>query len=156
MGYYEHGFEGTLSQIVYPDKYRYFVVRLPSEVANDMPFDRGPRVRVRGEINDLPLAGAFLPDGDATPYIILSGDLVRELGIALGDPVELRFDVEADDAVDMPSELSAALTEVDGAREAFDALSPGRQRGHAHQVRSAKQEATRRKRARKIANELLL
>lgn len=155
MSFYAYGFEGALSEIVYPDKYRYFVVRLPEEMAEAPPFSNAPRTRVRGEIDGHPFDGAFLPDGDALPYLILSGDLVRLLGIEIGDPVELRFDVEDPDAVDVPAELAAALWEVVGARAAFEALTPGRRRGLAHEVRSAKQEATRVKRARKIVAGLL-
>ena len=155
MGYYTYAFEGELSEIVYPDKYRYFVVRLADDLAARSPFTDAPRTRARGEINDHPFDGAFLPDGEARPYVLVSGDLVREIGVALGDPIELRFNVEDADAVDVPTELANALMEVEGAREAFDALMPGRRRGLAHEVRKPKQHITRERRAAKIAVELV-
>lgn len=155
MSFYAHCFEGALSEIVYPGKFRYFVVRLSGDLAAQPPFSAAPRTRVRGEIDGHPFDGAFLPDGGNLPYLILSGELVQALGLSIGDPIELRFDVEAADAVDVPSELTAALADAEGAREAFDALTPGRQRGLAHEVRSAKQQATRERRAAKIADELM-
>lgn len=56
----------------------------------------------------------------------------------------------------VPEELQAALDATPGAQAAFDALTPGRQRSHILQVSGAKQVATRRARAEKCLEKILL
>jgi uncharacterized protein YdeI (YjbR/CyaY-like superfamily) len=51
---------------------------------------------------------------------------------------------------DLPPELDAALAKAKGARAAFDALTPGRQRDYAEHIASAKREATKLSRIEKI------
>jgi uncharacterized protein YdeI (YjbR/CyaY-like superfamily) len=55
----------------------------------------------------------------------------------------------------MPEELRAVLDGNPGARTAFDALTPGRQRSHILQVAGAKQSATRRARAERCVPKIL-
>ena len=91
MTYYDHQFEGRLEELIYPGKYRYLIVRLTEQMAARLPFDQHPRLRASGEINDLPFHGAWMPGGDKLPYLHLSAAFVAELGIAVGDPLDIRF-----------------------------------------------------------------
>ncbi len=59
------------------------------------------------------------------------------------------------DAVDVPPELTEALSKVTGSLAAFAELAPSHQREWARYVADAKQEATRRRRADKVARQIL-
>lgn len=154
MSYFDHSFEGVLEELVYPGKFRYFIVRLTADLAARLPFDTDTRVRVSGEINDLPFHGAWVPAGDKLPYLHLSGDFVGALGLAIGDAMELRFNIASPDTVEMPAELREALSGDPEAAAIWSALTPGRRRGLAHIVGNAKKEETRRKRALKLMDDL--
>ncbi len=71
------------------------------------------------------------------------------LGVEYGDEVEAI--VELDDApreIAVPDDLAAALAEVAGAREAFDALAPSHRKEHVRAIEEAKKPETR---ARRVA-----
>lgn len=87
--------------------------------------------------------------------IPFSSDKRAESGIAGGDEitVELTLDT-APRTVEPPADLAEALAAVPGAREAFDALSPSRQKAHVTSVEGAKADDTRRRRIDKAVAEL--
>ncbi|MEM7694941.1 MAG: YdeI/OmpD-associated family protein [Pseudomonadota bacterium] len=152
MSYFAHSVEANLDQIIYPEKYRYLVVRVP---AASLPADAPAKVRISGELNDHPVDGALVSDGEGGRYLHVANRLAKTIGVGLGDPVALRFNIVADDVVVLPDALEAALWAHDGAREKFDALTPGKRRGLAHRVASAKQAATQARRAEAIVAELM-
>jgi hypothetical protein len=154
MSYFDHAFEGRLEELIYPDKFRYFVVRLPQELAAALPFDREPRLRASGEINDLPFSGAWMPGGKALPYLHLSARFVATLGVRVGDPLEVRFKLEPSERVDTPAELDDALAGDPEAEAIWQSLTPGRRRGLAYLVGNAQRKETRRKRAAKLMQDL--
>lgn len=154
MSYYDRAFEGHLEELIYPGKYRYFIVRLSEEMAAELPFDRQPRLRASGEINDLPFHGAWVPAGENLPYLHLSAAFVAELGVRVGDPLEVRFKLEPSDLVEICEALAAALAADPNADAVWQGLTPGRRRGLAHLVGSAKREETRRRRAAKLITDL--
>jgi len=61
-----------------------------------------------------------------------------------------KLDFRASRELELPEELAAALRRDRTLAKAFDALTPGRQRGHALHVAGAKQAGTRAARVRKI------
>ncbi|ROP72272.1 YdeI/OmpD-associated family protein [Curtobacterium sp. PhB115] len=78
----------------------------------------------------------------------LSASHREAAGIAAGDTVEVRLEIDAlPRVVDVPEDLAAALQEA-GVRAAFDTLSNSRQRALADPVSQAKAPETR---ARRIA-----
>ncbi len=154
MSYFDHAFEGPLEELIYPGKYRYFIVRLPQDLAARPPFDTQTRVRASGEVNDLPFHGAWVPGGDRLPYLHLSADFVRTMGVAPGDPLEVRFRVEPEDLVEIPVELDEALRCDPEAEAAWSALTPGRRRGLAHMVGKARLPETRVRRAASLIADL--
>lgn len=155
MSFYTHHFEAQLAELVYPGKFRYFIIRLPRAIADQLPFETEVRVRAKGEINDRPFAGAWMPDGERLPYLHVSREAVEAMGLSVGDDVEVRFNIAPADEVDLPDELDAALNAAPAALDRWQALTPGRQRGLAHMIRTAKQVATREKRAAKLIADLL-
>lgn len=81
----------------------------------------------------------------------LRGFLARAIEIersGAGVPTE-------DDREELPVELEERLERTPGLREAFENLTPGRQRGYVLHVAGAKQEATRRSRVEKCIPRIL-
>lgn len=122
----------------------YTVLRLPPEVDSAL----GAARRVEGEIGDHPvnlaparapvLEGRFLWTGRA---------LLDAIGVAPGEPVEVRLRPVDPDVVETPADVAAALRAA-GRSAAWDALTPGRRRGLLHAVTQAKRPETR---ARRVA-----
>lgn len=133
----------------------YAVLFLPTALEADLPFAQHARLRVEGEIGDVPVAGAWMPTGDGHRYFIVSPTVRRATGAKLGTILEMRFGIADQDAVDMPDLLARALAAEPRARSAWDALTPGYQRGMAHRVNAAKTDPTRARRVAEIIAELL-
>ena len=83
-------------------------------------------------------------------YLIpLSAAHRTALELSAGDPVEVTLDLDlAPRTVLVPDDLATALAQVEGARAAFDALSPSRQKAHVTSVEGTKNPETR---ARRVA-----
>lgn len=153
MSYYAHSFESRVTAL---DMGRmvYRVVPVPRETLEPLEKPgRGP-LRIAGEINDFPYSGAVTPSS-AGPYLLLSQTRLKEMGLRVGDAVEVRFNIDTSDVVDLPEALEAALAGNAAAAEAWEALTPGRQRGLVHLVASAKRPETQAKRARDLVEGLL-
>lgn len=77
------------------------------------------------------------------------------LGVAIGEEVTATIELDtAERTVEMPPELTSALTSDPAAREAFEALSYSRRKEHARQVAEAKTAETRQRRISKILGTL--
>lgn len=149
MSFYSFCFEAVVD-ILDHDRHHYSVIYLPAEIAAQLPLAVHPRLRVEGEINDYPFSGAFLPSSRGQ-YLILGSARLKAMGLKIGVLVEVRFNIADQDGVYIPEELLGALFADKGAQQAWDALTPGKQRGLAYFVDFAKTEATREKRALEIA-----
>lgn len=87
--------------------------------------------------------------------IPFSSDKRAESGIGGGDPIEVELTLDTEPrTVTPPDDFAAALAAAPGAREAFDALAPSRQKAHVSSVEGAKTEATRLRRIAKAVAEL--
>jgi len=127
----------------------YQVVLLPEELEAQLPFDRYPRLRIDAELNGVPTQGALMP-ADGRHYLMVSKRLQKQIKAQLGDVVDVRFSVADQDAVEVPVELAEALGELPDLKEIWDAWTPGKRRGFAHRVASAKQASTRTKRVAEV------
>lgn len=148
MSFFTHAFAGVISRFGV-GKSRviwYTVLFLPPEVERDLPFSIHPRLRVRGEIADVPVAGAFMPTGDGRRYFIVSPVVRKGAGVDIGCEVDMRFAVDDQDRVDMPDILVDALRRDDDLRARWKDLTPGRQRGLTHPIHAARSAAAREKR----------
>lgn len=132
----------------------YNVLFLPDELRGELPLDQYPRLRVDGEMNEMPFEAALQP-AKGRWYLLLSQRFMREHNLQLGDSVEVRFNIGDQDYVHMPSELLAALNDNDAANERWQSFTPGKQRGYAAMVSSAKQTKTRQSRALKMIGYIL-
>ena len=146
---FPHRFEGPIERHVIESKssdraLAYFVVWLPPALHAALPLAGNPKLRVRGEIAEMPFTGAWQAWRGGR-YLMVPRKLLNEGELALGDEVEVRFAVADQEAVDLPPALATALRE-DGTKRAWHALTAGRRRALAHHVASAKRDETRERR----------
>ena len=127
----------------------YSVVYLPESIRQQLPFDQYPRLRVDAEVNEQPIDGALQP-GQGKHYLLLSKRLLKAAGLALGDIASVNFRLADQDAVTIPEELQTALAGDPDIKAIWDDLTPGKQRGLAHRVASARTAPTRFKRVAEV------
>ncbi len=156
MGFFTHEFEAPLathgvgkSRVIW-----YHVLFLPPDLAGRLPLDVYPRLRVRGEIVDIPVAGAWMPTGDGRHYFIVSPAVRKVAGARLGDLLDMRFLVDDQDRVDVPQALEDALKRRPDMRAVWERITPGKRRGLAHQVAQAKSSATIQRRIQEVMDTL--
>ncbi len=150
MDYYPYKFEASVAyHDVGSDKYAYTVVYVTPELIDTLPLKQYPRLRIQGEIDDVPFDASLTPvRGDW--YILLSKKLLKALDAGVGDEVTVRFGIADQDAVTIPAALGAALQADDHMRELWDAQTAGKKRGLAHRVATAKAEKTEYKRIQEV------
>lgn len=144
MSFLPHAFEAVIEPHDLGTM-RYTVVFLPADIAADLPFDTHPRLRISGEVADVPFEGAWQPVRGRW-YLMLSKTLLKTSGLRIGDIAEVRFRVEPQDDVECPPDLERALAADDVARSAYAALSPGKRRALFYLVTGAKGPEIRAKR----------
>lgn len=148
MSYFTHDFVGEIalhgvgkSRVI-----TYKVLFMPPRFEADLPFRRYPRLRIEGEIADVPVRGAWMPVGDGRRYFIVSPDIKANTGLDVGDEVEMRFRVDDQDYVDMPDALQFALNADDAASARWQDLTAGKKRMFTNHVFSAKTSPTEQRR----------
>lgn len=156
MALFTHEFEAPLSlhgvgksRVIW-----YQVLFMPERLAQELPLRLNPRLRVRGEIVDIPVAGAWMPTGDGRHYFMVSPAVRKGTGARLGDMLDMRFVIDDQERVDVPAALEDALTGKPELRAVWQGLSPGKRRGFAHQVAQAKSSATVERRVREVLDAL--
>ena len=154
MSYFTYSFEGPIvHHDIGSDKYQYTVVFLPRELQTELPLKQYPRLRIEAEVGEFPLNGALQPvRGDW--YLLLSKSMLKQGGWKLGDDVRVRFRVADQDAVEVPEALQDALDGNEDAAEAWEKLTPGKRRGLAYRVATAKTQPTREKRVAEVLETL--
>ncbi|MEM6588740.1 MAG: YdeI/OmpD-associated family protein [Pseudomonadota bacterium] len=130
----------------------YTVLPLPDDVTDALLAQGAKRVDV--EMNDCPFNMALTKAPVIDQVFIYTGKKVlAEAGIEPGELIDVRMRKADNDAVDVPNDLLLAIRQS-GVMGAWEALTPGRQRGLVHTVTSAKREETRRGRVAKLIAEL--
>jgi hypothetical protein len=136
-------FEGRVEPMVW-GRSTYTILRLPPEVSAALT-ERGAR-RVEGEINDhsvnLALSRAPVVEG---VFLWAGSALLDRIGIAPGEPLDIRLRPAPNDRVDLSDDVSVALRAA-GVMAGWQALTPGRRRGLLYPIDSAKTAPTRDKR----------
>ncbi|MEL7460411.1 MAG: YdeI/OmpD-associated family protein [Pseudomonadota bacterium] len=132
----------------------YKVVWLTPDLAAALPLEEHPRLRVAGEIAGMDFSGACMPSG-GRHYLMVPKAIRVKQGLGLGDVITLRFGVDDQDRVDVPPELAEALADDADIAETWAALTPGKQRGFAYRVASAKTVPTRVRRVEEVIGHML-
>lgn len=148
MDYYSHTFETPVERFgVGKTKVLWYtVIFLPDKFQKDLPFDKFPRLRVEGEIEEVPIQNAFIPTGDGRYYLIVSPKVLKEAEVEVGDVVRVRFRVADQNHVEVPPNLQQAIEAEANGLKAWDMLTPGKKRMLAQHVLSAKTPKTQAKR----------
>ncbi|GAB5412578.1 MAG: hypothetical protein Cons2KO_01810 [Congregibacter sp.] len=156
--YFTHSFEAMIdkfgvgkSRVVW-----YRVVFMPPELEHVLPFDTHPRLRVDAEIADVPANLAFMPTGDGRRYLIVSPEVLKTAGVAVGDYVSVRFRVGDQAFVDVPAGLSEALRHERAASRVWESLTPGKKRALAFHVAGAKTPPTQKRRVNEVLKALTM
>ncbi|MEL6968021.1 MAG: YdeI/OmpD-associated family protein [Pseudomonadota bacterium] len=144
MTYFPHAFEAPVDtlDIGKGRTVTYMVLFLPPELEGQLPFDAHPRLRVEGEIADMPVRGAWNPVGDGRRYFIVSPQVRKNAGLTVGHMVEMRFRIDDQDRVDVPIPLMRAIRADADLYAKWTALTAGKQRMYAHHVSGAKTAPT--------------
>ncbi|MEM6484126.1 MAG: YdeI/OmpD-associated family protein [Pseudomonadota bacterium] len=153
MVFYPFSFEGDISlhDVGKKKVLTYKVLFMPEAFETRLPFDEYPRLRIEGEIAEVSVRGAWMPVGDGRRYFIVSPEIKKQTGFGVGDRVEMRFRIDDQDYVDIPSELEKALSRTPSIMELWTTLTPGKQRMFAHHIAAAKTAPTR---ARRVSESL--
>ncbi len=146
MSYYAHAFDAPIETYdVGSDRYLYTVVWLPDAVVADLPLKQHPKLRIVGEANEIEFKSALMPVRGRW-YILFSATALKAMGVGVGDEVSVSFNIDDQDAVEVPDVLAKALRDDDALAELWGKQTPGRQRGFAYRVASAKSAATQARR----------
>ncbi|MEM6649478.1 MAG: YdeI/OmpD-associated family protein [Pseudomonadota bacterium] len=148
MTIYPYQFEAPIEKfgVGKTRKIWYTVLFLPEHFHEELPFDQYPRLRVEGEIADIPINNAFMPTGDKRYYVIIAPHILKDAELELGDIVEMRFCIADQNHVDVPPALTKTLKARKDLIKKWEALTPGKQRMLAQHVMSAKTAPTQQKR----------
>ncbi|MCA9212118.1 MAG: DUF1905 domain-containing protein [Planctomycetales bacterium] len=132
---------------------RYHYLPIPPGIA-DAYAEQGIR-RVIATVNGVPIRRGMQRTADGEHFVVVNGDMMRTFGAGVGDivTVELAPDPEPDH-IDMAIEFVEVLEMDEEVAARFYSFSPGKQRGLALYVSSAKREETRIKRALELAYKL--
>lgn len=131
----------------------YRVIHLPKAVEKAFALPKHPRHRVQGRINGQAFSGACQPTGQGW-YLLISTKRMKQLGLDVGQMLDLELWSADPDEVDIPPALARALASSSEFRQRWERLTPGRQRGLAHRVASAKTEETCERRVFEIKDEV--
>lgn len=122
---------------------------LPAEIVRKLP--KG-RIRTKGTFNDAEFALAVQNLKDGSRYFSVGAPLRKAARIKLGDRVKVSFRIVDADALDIPEELMAVLSQDDAGKKAWDKLTTGYQRSLIHYITSVKNVDSRINRALDLVN----
>jgi hypothetical protein len=134
-------FEGRVEPLTW-GRSTYTILPVPDSAVQAL----GKCRRVEGEIAEHPvnLALSRAPVVEGV-FLWAGSSLLDRIGIAPGEPVEVRLRSAPDDRVDLDPDIEAALRHG-GVLAQWDALPPGKRRGLLYQIATAKTEKTRQNR----------
>ncbi len=111
--------------------------------------------RLEGTLNGHAVNRGLQNHADGDAFIVIGQDTLKAFGLAEGSEVRLSLKPDPKpDVFELPEELVLALEQDDEARARWETFTPGKRRSLAHYVISAKQEATRIRRAVELAEKI--
>lgn len=144
--------------ILEPDgtQLRWVIARVPFDVAKTWPVRNGRRVR--GDIEGFAFRTSLFPDPRGSGCILLVNKKMQAGAKARpGDKVHITLEPDLEDRpAELPTELVAELKSDRQLRRWFDQLSPSRRREIGKWAGEPKGAESRKKRAAKIAERMLL
>jgi len=129
---------------------RQHYVPLPTDIS-DALVDAGVR-RVLATLNGHTVSRGIQGRKDGERHLLVGKPILKEMGAGYGDLIPVRLEPDPDpDTIEIPDEFRTVLEQDPEAAERFFDMTPGKQRGLAYYVDSAKREETRVRRALKMA-----
>lgn len=157
MSFYPFEFEAPVSRHSMGTNSRgelfYTVIYVPPHILADMGEAYHPKIRVEGEVADLPFSAALMPSRGQV-YLMAPKALLKQIDEGAGELLNVRFKIADQDAVDVPPALADALERRADAAEAWEVLTPGKRRGLAYRVGTAKTAPTIAKRIKEVFDAL--
>lgn len=142
MAFYPYRFEATVALYdVGSAHYVYMVIWLPDEIAARLPLQQHPRLRISGEANEVEFKAALMPVRGRW-YILFSAKSLKVMEVSVGGEVCVAFAIDDQDNVDIPDALARALANDGDLALMWARQTPGKKRGLAFRVASAKSAAT--------------
>lgn len=138
---FSHHFETRIERHAV-ETYHYTVVYLDASMHGEIPLDAQVRLRVEADVCCVSGKGAWQA-ARGRWYLLLPKAPLRSAGLTIGSAVEAAFRILSQDDVEIPDERDALLAKQERVHKAWPALSPGKQRGLAHLIASAKRPDTR-------------
>jgi hypothetical protein len=132
----------------------YKVIFLEASVEKTLTFGKGNRLRFVGELEGIPMQGAFQSAPRKGHDVMLSATLLKAADLGLGSEATLVFNPVPDDYVVVPEDLRRALEQRRSVSARWKKLSASAQRAWVAQVEASKTHATRQARIEKIRAEL--
>ena len=127
-------------------------IQVPAEIIAALGSGKKPKVKLT--LNGYSYRTTVAVVGDAF-MLPVSAEIRQAAGVKGGDTVDAVLELDTEPrTVEVPDDLSAALSLIPGARERFDALSFSVRKEFVRQVESAKAPETRARRIAGIAAKL--
>ena len=131
-------------------------VDIPERVSRAFqPCARLGRIHVEGRLNDTPVRGTLIPTGAGRHRFFVNGGMRSAAGVAAGDSVAFVLKPVGPDHVTIPADIVEMLRRTNGAKSAFEALSPSHRRQLLRYVDDSRTRKTRMKRTARTIDAIL-
>ncbi|MDF2662719.1 MAG: hypothetical protein K0Q94_5510 [Paenibacillus sp.] len=105
------------------------------------------QLKVKGTVNEAPIRGSLMPNGDGTHYLVINQSVRNEAGVTTGDIVRVSIEPDTEErTLDVPEYFQAALDRNEEAAVFFGKLSYSHRKEYIQWILSAKKAETRAKR----------
>lgn len=131
----------------------YTVVYVPEELLLKLPLKKYPRLRVEASICGVRTEAALQPCR-GTWYLMVPKRIQKAASVGIGDQAYVQFVIADQEHVNVPIELMHVIESRKAVLKVWESLTPGKKRGYAHRVNSAKRDATKYRRIEEIVEEL--
>ena len=128
----------------------------------DVPLDlkqtygKGNLVPINATFNGtVPYQGILAMMGGACPMLLIRSDVREQLGVHVGDRVQVRIELDTSPrTVTLPADVVALVDANPAAAATWEKLSPGNQREYARWIEDAKRPETRQRRVEEAVRKL--
>lgn len=130
-------------------------IRIPASLANQLNPGQKKSFRVKGKLDDLPIAGmALLPMGEGDFIMALKADIRKKLRKQKGDGLTVQLEIDTK-KIEPPKDLLECLADEPKATEYFKSLPKSHQNYFGNWIKSAKTAETRARRIARVVNAML-
>jgi len=130
-------------------------IRISAALACQLKPDNKKSFRVKGMLDNLPIAGmALLPMGKGDFIMALKADIRKKLRKQKGDSLAVQLEVDTK-KIEPPKDLLECLADEPKAMEYFKSLPKSHQNYFGNWIKSAKTEETRARRIARVVDAML-